>query len=563
MKKLILILSITLLTTLTTFGQMTINRTVTPANGPYQVGDTLTIKYNVDKGTNPATTPRYVWLRYQYNNKALLPVTNSTVYGQGTSVQTYTTEWVNYKFTPSTANNISANSLYAQYQASPWNYVANNDWNVGQLTLQRTDAVINGELASQKFIVKDYTDYTDIHKLSLAYANDAAGAYISPITTSGDSISLGNVTGGSSSFKVKVAFPTGYTNIVDHNVQLMPLKNDGSGDIDWSQQPLYTSALNAQGEATFTQLKIGDSIGVFVTPAFQKTFMNDIVTVSDAYKAFLGHSQTDVNGNATFFTYPNLEKKVGDVTNNGQTFGEPDSYYMFAHVMGIDVSQNAMIPSATSQSVKWMSGLLNQNWLDGTPKYRVVIGSTTQVANAVFAWGGDLNWSHSTDPAVVAQNIANNTNVTNKANVGIGTMSIKSQSVQSVVVGAYQAKVAEKATLSVSSTLENGKVVLTTTLTKEGLAGLEVIMNYDNTKLDLDNIIFDSGSTITNFSTKKDGRLTFGSIDQLKNARIKVGTPYKLIFTPKVQLTNTAGLFYFVLADAVDGAGNKIDLIVE
>jgi hypothetical protein len=49
----------------------------------------------------------------------------------------------------------------------------------------------------------------------------------------------------------------------------------------------------------------------------------------------------------------------------------------------------------------------------------------------------------------------------------------------------------------------------------------------------------------------------------MKTARIKTGTPYKLIFTPKVQLTNTAGLFYFVLSDAVDGNGKKINLIVE
>jgi hypothetical protein len=127
----------------------------------------------------------------------------------------------------------------------------------------------------------------------------------------------------------------------------------------------------------------------------------------------------------------------------------------------------------------------------------------------------------------------------------------------------YKAEAVETAKLSVTSTLENGKVVLTTNLTKEGLAGLEVIMNYDDSKLTLDNVIFDAGSTITNFSTHKDGRLTFGSIDQLKTARIKTGTPYKLIFTPKTTLTNTAGLFYFVLSDAVDAKGNKVDLIVE
>jgi len=127
----------------------------------------------------------------------------------------------------------------------------------------------------------------------------------------------------------------------------------------------------------------------------------------------------------------------------------------------------------------------------------------------------------------------------------------------------YKTEAVETAKLSVTSTLQNGKVVLTTNLTKEGLAGLQVIMNYDESKLTLDNVIFDAGPTITNFSTHKDGRLTFGSIDQLKTARIKVGTPYKLIFTPKTTLTNTAGLFYFVLSDAVDAQGNKVDLIVE
>ena len=85
-------------------------------------------------------------------------------------------------------------------------------------------------------------------------------------------------------------------------------------------------------------------------------------------------------------------------------------------------------------------------------------------------------------------------------------------------VGAYQVAENPKATLSVNSTLADGKVVLTTTLTKEGLAGLEVIMNYDDSKLTLDNIIFDTSSTMTNFSTHDNGRLTFGSIDQQKTA---------------------------------------------
>jgi hypothetical protein len=260
-----------------------------------------------------------------------------------------------------------------------------------------------------------------------------------------------------------------------------------------------------------------------------------------------------------------LEKKVGLITKNKSAFSESDSYYMFAQVMGINVDSNAMLPSSTSTSVRWYSGLLNQSWLDGTPTNKVLITSNTQTANAVYAWGGDLNWSHSTNPSVIAQNITNNTNVTNSVkSAGLITMNIRTaEAVTNPAVGAYQVVENPKATLSVSSTLVDGKVVLTTNLTKEGLAGLEVIMNYDDSKLTLDNVVFDAGSSITNFSTHNNGKLTFGSIDQIKSARIKVGTPYKLIFTSKTTLTNTAGLFYFVLADAVDAAGNKIDLIVE
>jgi len=554
MKKLITFLGVFLIS-LSSFAQLSVNQTISPTTN-LKVGDTLTVKYTVTRGT---TTPRYFWLRYSFNNKALAMVPNSTVFSQGTSTQTFFTGWNNYRFTP--AANVAETQLYTQYQTTPWGYAVNNDWNVGQLTVQRTDASINGDIATQKFVLKDQNLYNDIHKLDLAYSINADGAFISPITRSATNISLNSVTGNTSQFKVKVLFPQGY-NITDHNVQLMRLKTNGSGEIDWSQQPIAQLPLDASGEALFTtQVKVGDSVGVFVGPAFQKTWMNNIVTVSDAYKAFLGHSQTDISGTANFFTYPNLEKKVGLITKNKTEFSESDSYYLFAHVMGINVDTPAMIPSNTSTSVRWYSGLLNQSWLDGVVKNKVLIDTPTKEVHAVFAWGGDLNWSHSSDPAVIASRISSGiyTNAVNKSDALV----VKNMSLSSNIVMAYQSKPAEKATLGITSTLEGGKVVLTTTLTKEELAGLEVIMNYDESKLTLDNIIFDAGSTITNFSTREGSRLTFGSIDQIKTSRIKTGTPYKLIFTPKVQLTNTAGLFFFVLSDAVDAKGNKIDLIIE
>jgi hypothetical protein len=550
MKKLLSLLAV-LLVSLSSFGQLTITQSITPTTG-LKVGDTVTVSYNLTKGTI-IKNPRYLWFRYQFNNKALAYV--STTFNQGTSAQTFYTGWSNYKFTPN--GTVSNNELSAQYGLTPWAYAVNADWNVGQLTVQRADRSIDGLIATQRYVLKDQNTYNNIFKLDLATGTDTTGANVGAIFGSGFS-SITNVTGNTSQFKVKVLFPQGYA-ITDHNVQLMKLKTDGSGTIDWTQQPISQLPLDASGEALFTtQVKVGDSVGVFVGPSMTKTWMNNIVTVSDAYKAFLGHSQTDIGGTANFFTYPVLERNVGKVTLNSNAFGEGDSYALFAHVMGQNMTTVASIPTATSTSVRWYSGLLNQSWLDGVVKNRVIIDTPIKEVHAVFAWGGDLNWSHSSDPAVIATRIGSGL-YTNSVNVEVNT--IKSMSLSTPM--AYQTEAIEKATLGITSTLEGGKVVLTTTLTKAELAGLQVIMNYDESKLTLDNVIFDSGSTITNFSTHNNGRLTFGSIDQTKISRIKVGTPYKLIFTPKTTLTNTAGLFFFVLSDAVDAKGNKIDLIIE
>jgi len=550
MKKFFIILGVTILSLLsfTAKAQLNISQSLTPTTG-LKVGDTITIRYNLTKG-DTIVNPRYLWFRYQFNNKALTYL--STEFNQGASTQTFYTGWANYKFTPNAG--ASDNALNLQYSLSPWAYAVNADWNVGQLTIQRADRSITGLLATQKYILKDQNTYNNIFKIDLATGTDTTGANVGTITGGGFS-SITNVTGNTSQFKVRVLFPQGYT-ISDHNVQLMRLKTDGSGDIDWSQQPITQAALDASGEVIFTSgIKVGDSVGVFVSPASQKTWMNNVITVSDAYKAFLGHSQTDISGTANFFTRPVLERKIGNVTKNDMTFNEADSYNLFAYVIGQDVSTNAFIPTSTSTSWRWHSGLLNQSWLDGVTKNRVYVTTPSQTVDAVFAWGGDLNWSHSSHPDTIATRITqgNFTNSINDRN--FQSFSVKSMS--------YTQPTFEKATLGINSTLENGKVVLTATLTKEGLAGLQVIMNYDESKLTLDNVSFDAGSTITNFSTRDGSRLTFGSIDQLKTARIKVGTPYRLVFTPKETLTNTAGLFYFILADAVDGLGKKVDLTIE
>ena len=186
------------LTAFSSFAQLSINRTIVQ-QPPYKVGDTLTVNYTVTKGT---TAPRYFWLRYQHNNQALSLVNNSTTFTQGTQAQTFFTKWDNYSFTPWSGGT----DLYSQYTRTPWAYVANSGWNVGQLTVQRVDVSIDGVLATQKFILGDASDYSNIHKLDMAYSVDGAGAYISPINTTSASLSIANssVSGNTAGLSIRI-----------------------------------------------------------------------------------------------------------------------------------------------------------------------------------------------------------------------------------------------------------------------------------------------------------------------------------------------------------------------
>ena len=555
MKKLLTFLGIAMISLLsfTAQAQLTVDQSIVNA-GPYKVGDTLSIKYIVAKGTNPATTPRYFWLRYQYNNKALSYL--STTFSQGTASQTFYTGWSNYKFTASTANSITATSLYAQYLASPWAYAVNGDWNVGQVTVQRTDASVDGIIATQKYIILSKDDYTNIHKLDLAYSIDAASVNISPITTTQSTLSLGTVTGGVASFNVRVAFPSTDTSVKYLKALLYPLKTDGT--VDYTATPIATSAFSSTGIATFTTTKVGDKFGVVIKPTLTTAYLNNVVTVSDAYKAFLQNASVGINGTTNYFQYPTLEKKIGQVTITDSSFGNNDAYNMFAYVMGINVSSITRIPSATTSNVGliygkkgvWASGVLTDNI--------VTVTTAIQTDDFAYAYSGDLDYSNSTDPSSIEGA------VTGMSINPIGTTNtIKASSISALSSIAYVPNTLTKATLSLVSSITGTNVILTGTLTADNLAGLQVIMNYDESKLTLDNVVFDTGNTMTNFSTHNNGRLTFGSIDQNKTSKIKVGTPYKLVFTSKVPLQNTTGLFFTVLSDAVDASGNKVNLIVE
>jgi hypothetical protein len=498
------------------FSQIIINQTVVE-QPPYSVGDTITLNYSVQNLTG-SNGFQYLWFRYHYSNKHIELIPSSTQFLQG-QTQNFFHQWIGFNFIPNST--IGVGELDRQYYESGWNYVGDPNWNVVQLAIQKVGSPLSGNIISQKFIIKDNTDYTSIHRLHMAFAEDNNSQPIRPVGSQVLWLSLNDVKGLKSSVKIRVVHPNGYP-ISSHIVSV----NDVNGGVIESKQ------LDSSGEATFTSLITDAKYYANILPVSNQNFMDNIVTVSDAYKAFLQITDKSLLGTGNYFKHP-IEYIVGTVKNNSSIpFNSMDSYYLFAHISGIDVTSNANIPTKQNQSPLFYSTKLG-GYNSGQFVNEINITESSHIFDFAYAWGGDVDFSHSTPPT---ENVGDS----NRIN-----------------------RVYEEANVQMISKLESGKVTIENRITNTNLAGLQIVIKYDTEKLKLDNIIFDSGNEVTNFVTDDDGRISFGSIDQIGKGKIKAGTPYKLIFSPKLNVSNTMGLFYTILSDAVDVSGNKIKLNVQ
>jgi len=113
------------------------------------------------------------------------------------------------------------------------------------------------------------------------------------------------------------------------------------------------------------------------------------------------------------------------------------------------------------------------------------------------------------------------------------------------------------------SYLQNGKVIVELELTDGEIAGIQSRLKYDPTVLFLEEVIFDTGNTLTNFSRSNNSELIFGSLATGGEESIKSGKVVKVVFDTLEQVTNTTGLFYFHNTDAVKMNGDKLILNIQ
>jgi hypothetical protein len=189
----ILLFSISVLS----YSQIIINQTVVE-QPPYNVGDTITVNYSVQNLTG-SNGFQYLWFRYHYSNKHIELIPSSTQFLQG-ETQNFFHQWIGFNYIPNPT--IGVGELDRQYYEGGFNYIGEPNWNVVQLAIQKVGSPLSGNIISQKFIIKDNTDYTSIHRLHMAFAEDINSQSIRPVGSQVLWLSLNEVKGLKSSVKI-------------------------------------------------------------------------------------------------------------------------------------------------------------------------------------------------------------------------------------------------------------------------------------------------------------------------------------------------------------------------
>jgi hypothetical protein len=552
MKKLLTLL-LTLFT-LFSFGQSSMD--YTRVNTVTQVGDTLVVKYQYFKGTDAqgADMPDAKLYQFdiQYNNKLLNPILYAWQPVAG-SEQKAINSWTGYKFSPDANKDATDfDGQYVSWGAGDASYVTNTDWSVDRVTWQNTTSLESGdEILKVSYKIKDkgvtnYTDYTNIINVNWANYKEADGTQID--VTGQSEVSLTDIKGGDAG---DVALSIS-SNVITNNI------GDGSHfgysivtkeDFDNQnyQNVVASGNFDTAGDATVQGLENDTEYHVSVFIDDSQEYLDEAVTVSDLALIFqeaIGAGSSP-NGSTTTFDY-HLQKLIGNVTSGPEGIDFQDSYEVLAYLQGVD-TQNQVFISKTGNGYN-MSGLKDTFGDEGN-YFTQTIKPTDDNKTFAFAHAlaGDVNFSHSFLPT------------STNAVIG-GTQTVAKAF--SINQGRY---VAENRDVDLSSQIVDGDVIFTITSDVEGMVGSQFNIEYDRTKLVLSDVIFDTGNDMTNFANhlEADGKINIGSFDQNFTSTVKVGTPYKLVFTPIVQLENTLGLITFKVKEGVKADGTQITFNIQ
>ena len=556
MKKLLLLLFVPLFS----FGQISINQEIVE-QAPYTIGDTITIRTSI----NAAVPIVFLTFDTQITNSALQWVGSEPI-ATNTNL-TYTEDhYNNYRWSQNPT--IGVGDLDGQYYDwinGPKNdgeaqYMSNPESNIHRYGFLTAGETLNGPLVEEKFILLNDTQnipYRYIHKFTVANAKDSDDVtYDIGSPTLFLSINEADVSTGNPLRHIKLVPPTnpgpGY-DPTNYTVYLNEITNKNEETYSWTAIDILQDVpLDANGSLYTDKIENGKEYEIWVRINEQAPFLDQVVTVSDVYLAFKNVMGKGINNEEWNWDY-GIQEIMADVyyggqseeNQNGPVINESDVYTMFAHILGEPLNYENVAIAGGDFVPTWNNpmdiyGLINTSPLP--PFFQATAENTNEIIEIGSAIWGDVDFSHSTTPTAQGSEL--------KFNFGGPA---KGRAMESKIV----------TDIDVATTLQDGKVIMDFSLTKEDLAGMQFNLKYDTSKLTFDSAKFDTGNEMFNFATPKEGKVIVGSLDRIGTARIKTGTPYRLIFTPKQTLQNTAGLVTFELTDAVNGNAKRVELNIQ
>jgi len=534
------------------------------SNG-FVVGQEITIKFEGIQGNE--MTPDRVHFDFEWNNKLLEYVSHTfnPTSGLPSDAQTSWNMWNGYKFNPINfyaGIAIAESDLDVQYEQgwlnSSTSYPQTPNWSVARVIIQSSsDLPLSTEWIYVKFRIKDrqgtgYDNYNNVTDLNFAGFEDiSASSGLYDINAGTENISLTSVNGvnaGNVTINLNSAAKSQYATDFTYAIYVADGVNGRTGNA------IETGNFDANGQVITSNLIVGGKYYLEIQVNDQSTWLDDVLTITDAFIIFKQGNATGVGGpgdtsNQNTFDY-SIQYLLGELNNSGN-ITPADAYQALGHVQGVEGLSEWFTNKINGSKNVW--GRIEQLGVSTNDYYfgqKHIIEPTDNTKSFDFGHAliGDVDFSHGYTPTAEGSSFS----TTSRAQARM--------SVTSMVL-----KEAISSNLDVVSELIDGKVHFTINLQEEGIVGTQFNINYDDTILTLDNVIFDTGNTMTNFANHKQqqAKVNIGSLDQSGGISIKTGNAYRLIFTPNETLQNTSGLITFKLTEGIKADGQKVQFIIQ
>ena len=540
MKKILLLL-VSVMFTLSSYGQSSID--YSPVNTVTQVGDTLIMKFQYFKGDGNDLTLGQ--LDFEYNNKLLSYISHESQAPTGASFAR--SNWTGYKFVPkadSDEDDMDVQYTWWKDEAGANSYETGADWSVERITVQTASALENGqEFVKYSFKVKDkfgsgYSNYNDIIKVNWANYQESDGTQIQT-TRSKDGQDLSGIEGGNAGafvINLKTANTSNYT--------------DYSYTVKKGDESVATGTFDESGQASISDLENNVTYTAQANLTEGAEYLDEVVTVSDLALVFaeaIGAGSGPSGGSTTFDYF--VQDIMADVVGDGGVVDFQDSYEILAYLQGV-ASGNTNLITQDGQTEDYSGiastyGAVANDVVTFAKEFTPIDSdATSKTIDLAHGLVGDVNFSHSYTPVVES---------------GGKSTSARQSSAR------YSNKDSEDANIDLISEInDEGQVVFSINSDVVGMVGSQFNIVYDPNVIQLENVIFDTGNTMTNFSNiVQEGIVRVGSFDQNFESTVKEGTPYQLIFTPLETIQNTSGLISFRVKEGVKADGTKINFIIQ